>query len=108
MVHKIRHVGINVKHLTRSIRFYEQLGFTADSGGLEAWAGQEINIIKMRSGSGNGCLLELVRGIWQPHFAVTVDEMPIGACVFPADLILFSDLFFLLPGDVDVEVCALV
>ena len=71
---EIRHIGINVKHLTRSMRFYEKLGFAPDSGSLETWAGNEINIIKMRADG--GALLELVRGIWQPHFAITVDEMP--------------------------------
>jgi catechol 2,3-dioxygenase-like lactoylglutathione lyase family enzyme len=76
MISNIRHVGINVKHLTRSIRFYEQLGFTADSGSIETWADSELNIVKMRSGSGNGALLELVRGNWQPHFAITVDKIP--------------------------------
>jgi len=71
---EIRHVGLNVKHLTRSMRFYEKLGFIPDSGSLEIWAGNEINIIKMRADG--GALLELVKGVWQPHFAITVDEMP--------------------------------
>jgi catechol 2,3-dioxygenase-like lactoylglutathione lyase family enzyme len=68
---KIRHVGINVKHLPRAIRFYEKLGFIVDSGSIETWAGNELHIVKMRTDG--DCLLELVRGVWQPHFALTID-----------------------------------
>ena len=62
---KLRHVGIVVKDLRRSIKLYQDMGW-------EPIERDTIRIVKMRNKHGE--TLELVKGRWKPHISVTLSE----------------------------------
>ena len=76
MIFKIRHVGIKVKNLNKSINFYRNLGFSVISREIEQWdSGPPIGVCKLKTMGGQ--TLELIEGVVWPenHFALTVDEL---------------------------------
>ncbi len=67
---KLRHTGILVTNLHQAEEFYRSLGFKTFLKSKEKWDGQELEIYKMVDWSGG--TLELVKGNWHPHLAITL------------------------------------
>ena len=65
----LRHAGILVKNLEKSIETYRKLGFKP----LEI---ETLRVCKMTDK--NGAMVELVQGDWHPHIAVNWYEDPDG------------------------------
>ncbi|TES88939.1 MAG: VOC family protein [Desulfobacteraceae bacterium] len=76
MIFKIRHVGLKVKDLDKSIKFYRNLGFSVISRGIEHWdSGPPIGVCKLKTMGGE--ILELIEAVIWPenHFALTVNDL---------------------------------
>ena len=76
MIHDIRHVGLKVKNLDKSIAFYRNLGFSVISRTVEHWhSGPPIGVCKLQTMGGE--ILELIEAVSWPenHFAVLVDDL---------------------------------
>ena len=78
MISRIRHTGIRVADIEKSMQFYHALGFT---GGLEAdetWMNSEIKIKIAKLQAPDGSVIELIQvlqGEWsETHFAVELEE----------------------------------
>ncbi len=66
---EIRHVGLVVKDLKKSIQLYRQLGFEVIERDI-------LRVVKLRNESGD--IIELVKGKWKPHIAINFYEDPDG------------------------------
>jgi len=75
MISHIRHVGLNVKDIDRSIAFYRKLGFSLFSRTTELWGEKIIDVAKMRAKDGALTVLELVQGDWCNHFAIQANDI---------------------------------
>jgi len=76
MIFNIRHVGIKVKDLEKSIQFYRNLGFSVVSRTVSYWnQGPPIGVCKLRTMGGE--ILELIEAVSWPenHFALTVRDL---------------------------------
>jgi catechol 2,3-dioxygenase-like lactoylglutathione lyase family enzyme len=70
---KIRHSGIQVANMERSIKFYTGIGFKVSDAAYETWQGKRLYIIKMEAEDGNK--IELVQGPWRAHICLEVDNI---------------------------------
>ena len=75
MIKSIRHIGIKVKDMDESLRFWKAQGFEVVYDEYEVWKQQRLHIIKLKCEHGT-TLIELVDGNWRNHIAVTVDKLP--------------------------------
>ena len=76
MIFNIRHVGLKVKDLDKSINFYRKLGFSVVSRTVEHWdSGPPIGVCKLKTMGGE--VLELIEAVVWPenHFALLVDDL---------------------------------
>ena len=81
----IRHTGIVVKDLDRSISFYRDLGFAVVSREKVSIGGKKLDTCKLRGpphlmsyrkyGNYYSPLIELIQDPWFPHIAVGVDNL---------------------------------
>ena len=71
---KVRHFGLVVKDLKETVRFYQELGFKILKRSIERWVSTDLEVLKMQNG--NGDILELILGDWQPHISFTSEETP--------------------------------
>ena len=73
----VRHAGIQVTNMERSIMFYQNLGFKIVEIQTERWAGKrgpkKLQITKMAADDGSR--IELVEGLWRYHICLEVDNV---------------------------------
>lgn len=74
---KVRHSGINVTNLDRSIAAYESIGFKVAERMTERWQGKRgvhvLHIAKLEAEDGSR--IELVQGHSKHHICVEVDSL---------------------------------
>lgn len=75
MILKLRHVGLKVTNIEKSVKFYTKMGMVVIKNLREIWSGQPIHIVKMKAADGS--MLELIKADEWPetHFAVEVDTL---------------------------------
>jgi catechol 2,3-dioxygenase-like lactoylglutathione lyase family enzyme len=84
MISRLRHVGMRVADLDRSVEWYSQWGFRPLGIAKEEWLDGEntVDIKVAKLANALGQVIELIEGDWpQYHISLTVGTIPMGVDV---------------------------